>query len=113
MLIINFVKQYLLYAVFYLSLIFVYTHDSIIALVICGIFIHILLGISVYSLYIDNSNVPKDATYKNILCIIAEVIVMLVVFGIRDHWYIFIVTLIYFILFSVTAYEKHKETKMR
>ena len=106
--IVNFIKQYLLHMIIYLSLIFVYVYNSTIALIICGVFIHVILGIAIHVLYIDKSTIPKNISCKRILYAITEVIIMLAVFGIKGHWYFFIVILIYSILSSINVYEKYK-----
>lgn len=107
----DFIKIYLIEIIVYILILFIYTTDSMIPLVIYSILMHMALGISIYALYKEQLIVRENVSYKYILYSITEVSIFLVVLGVKEHWYTFIITCFQFCIHSFNLYEKNKHHK--
>ena len=101
----KFVKDYLLHIIVYSCLLFICIADSIIALLIFSVLMHILLLMLLLNLYVNDGLIDHKIPYKNILYLLAETGLFLTILGIRDHWYTFIITAC---CFFMTFLYRHK-----
>lgn len=86
-----FIKNNYLRILIYVSIFFVGTDNSTLALVVYSIVIHILVIRMIVELYAKNIK-HRPVTYKRTIYVIIEAIIFLSILANGDHTYIFILT---------------------
>lgn len=88
----NFVKTYISYIVMYTALLFIFVYDSIIALTIFSIIMHIVLLIAIYTLYFPEHITFEPMSFKFALYTSVEVTIILYILYAGEHGYTFGIT---------------------